>query len=256
MVANKWGEEAKEFDQVDDQSSWSKMETEGRAKKKIKKLQFATLGALVSYHMKFRPCIDLHAGCVKQIVGSTLRDEAGASPETNFSSEKSAKEFAHLYRRDRLTGGHVVMLGGGNQKAALDALAAYPQGMQIGGGVNVENAKGYIEAGASHVIVTSYVFRDGHVDFDRLKDLVELVGKDRLVVDLSCRKKPGSDGYYVVTDRWQKYTDFEITKINLERLADYCCEFLVHGVDVEGLRVGVMEDLVEKLGKWSPIPVT
>ena len=151
------------------------------------------------------------------------------------------------------------MLGPGNEAAAMASLTAFPGGMQVGGGINPSNARTYLDAGASHVIVTSWVFRQGQVDFERLKEMVSVVGKDKLVLDLSCRSKPGdgeSGRYYVVTDRWQKFTDVEITKENLDVLAAYCAEFLVHGVDVEGLRVGIIEDLVEKLGRWSPIPVT
>ncbi|CAK8996399.1 1-(5-phosphoribosyl)-5-[(5-phosphoribosylamino)methylideneamino] imidazole-4-carboxamide isomerase [Durusdinium trenchii] len=208
--------------------------------------------------MKFRPCIDLHEGCVKQIVGGTLTDDPDAPPTTNFSSDRSSDEFAELYRDCGLYGGHVIMLGKGNDQAALAALAAFKGGMQVGGGITPSNALKYLEAGASQVIVTSYVFREGKIDFERLEELFKVVGRDKLVLDLSCRKRSAgpNDAYYVVTDRWQKFTDFEITEENLVKLAKYCCEFLVHGVDVEGTRVGVMGDLVEKLGRWSPIPVT
>uniref|UniRef100_A0A7S0C7U2 1-(5-phosphoribosyl)-5-[(5-phosphoribosylamino)methylideneamino]imidazole-4-carboxamideisomerase n=1 Tax=Proboscia inermis TaxID=420281 RepID=A0A7S0C7U2_9STRA len=160
--------------------------------------------------------------------------------------------------RDGLTGGHVIMLGGGNTDAAKSALAAYPQGLQVGGGVNDTNAKDWIDAGASHVIVTSFVFRDGKVDMDRLSNLVSLVGKDRLVLDLSCRrhKNDPTGPYYVVTDRWQKYTDVAVNCETLQMLGGYCDEFLVHGVENEGKRCGILEDLVELLGKDSPISVT
>jgi len=191
-------------------------------------------------------------------VGSTLSDAADAAPTTNFASDRGAGEFARQYARDGLRGGHVIMLGGGNEDAAADALRAFPGGMQVGGGVNAANARKYLDLGASHIIVTSYVFRDGAIDFERLQELVDAIGADRIVLDLSCRTKAGGDPdrYFVVTDRWQKYTDFEVTEDNLKRLAAFCAEFLVHGVDVEGMRVGVMEDLVRKLGAWSPIPVT
>ena len=211
--------------------------------------------------MRFRPCIDLHNGVVKQIVGSTLRDPqtAGESeqPVENFSSSIPSAEYALKYKRDNLRGGHVVKLGPGNESAALEALRAYPGGLQIGGGINPTNAQKYLDAGASHVIVTSYVFKDGKIRLDNLKSLVEAVGKEHLVLDLSCRKRSSnqenvSDGassdYYVVTDRWQKFTDFKITKANLELLAQSCSEFLVHGVDVEGKQCGIMEELVEMLG--------
>jgi len=219
--------------------------------------------------MRFRPCIDLHNGIVKQIVGSTLTDksdneskDAAEEPVTNFETKKSSEEFARMYAEDNLPGGHVIMLGPNNTEAALAALRAYPEGMQVGGGITASNAGEYIAAGASHVIVTSWVFKDGNVAFDRLQTLLQLVGKEKLVLDLSCRKKTIEDGeepddkYYVVTDRWQKYTDFPITQENLYLLAQYCDEFLVHGVEVEGKRVGIMEDLVKMLGDWSPIKVT
>jgi phosphoribosylformimino-5-aminoimidazole carboxamide ribotide isomerase len=199
----------------------------------------------------FRPCIDLHEGKVKQIVGGTL-GEAGL--RTNFVSEKPAAWFAELYKRDGLAGGHVIQLGSGNEAEACSALAAFPGGLQIGGGINPQNARGWLDAGASHVIVTSWVFREGKVDWTRLDELVKAVGKSRLVLDLSCRKR-GED-YVVVTDRWQKFTELAITQQNLEKLAGCCAEFLVHAVDVEGLCRGIDRELVKKLGRWTPIPAT
>jgi phosphoribosylformimino-5-aminoimidazole carboxamide ribotide isomerase len=230
--------------------------------------------------MKFRPCIDLHAGVVKQIVGSTLKDviaipatEAGtdcaaeakdkgdaSSLSTNFSTERPAYEFAEMYKRDQLTGGHVIMLGPGNLEAAKSALQAYPGGLQVGGGINLDNALSWLEAGASHVIVTSFVFRDGTIDFDRLKKLVDLVGKERLVLDLSCRRRPEDNlelgPYFVVTDRWQNFTDVALDRETLHGLGQFCDEFLVHGVENEGKRCGILADLVELLGEHSPISVT
>lgn len=292
--------------------------------------------------MKFRPCIDIHQGIVKQIVGSTLVDAPGPAAssshvpksetiksqeekssqksedkeskehftsaattvegtasttataseasaiKTNFATDKPASEFARMYKEDGLYGGHVIMLGPGCEAAAKGALKEFPGGFHVGGGINPKNAKDYLDAGASHVIVTSYVFHDGKIDFDRLNELVKVVSKEKLILDLSCRRRiikkqddevdkeqsdskkikestngADNDGvsesdikYYVVTDRWQKFTDFEISKENLELLSNYCAEFLVHGVDVEGMRVGIIEDLVKKLGEWSPIPVT
>jgi phosphoribosylformimino-5-aminoimidazole carboxamide ribotide isomerase len=201
----------------------------------------------------FRPCIDLHEGKVKQIVGGTLSGSTDAL-STNFVSEKSSAEYAELYRRDGLRGGHVIMLGPGNEAAAREALAAYPGGLQVGGGVNVGNAAGWLEAGASHVIVTSWVFQAGKVDFERLAQLERVVGKRRLVLDLSCRRR--ADAYWVVTDRWQTFTDVQLSPATFERLAQTCAEFLVHAVDVEGLCRGIDVELVEKLGSWSPIPIT
>ena len=199
----------------------------------------------------FRPCIDLHEGQVKQIVGGTL-GEAGL--RTNFVSARPAAWFAELYRRDGLTGGHVIMLGPGNEAAARSALAAYPGGLHIGGGINAGNARDWLAAGASHVIVTSWVFREGRVDWDRLGELSRLVGPERLVVDLSCRRR--GDSYYVVTDRWQKFTESTVTAETLQQFSKYCGEFLVHAVDVEGLCQGIDRELVEKLGAWAPLPTT
>ena len=201
----------------------------------------------------FRPCIDLHEGRVKQIVGGTL----GEAPErlrTNFVSDHAAAWYANLYKRDGLKGGHVIMLGPGNEPEAQNALAAYPGGMQIGGGIKLENARGWLEAGASHVIVTSWVFRDGKVDWERLRQLADTIGKERLVIDLSCRKR-GED-YVVVTDRWQKFTETAITPENLKKFASYCDEFLVHAVDVEGLCAGIDTELVSILAADSPLPTT
>ncbi|KAI3857046.1 hypothetical protein MKX03_015418 [Papaver bracteatum] len=208
--------------------------------------------------VSFRPCIDIHKGKVKQIVGSTLRDtnEGASDMVTNFESDKSAGEFAKLYKMDGLTGGHVIMLGADplSQSAGIEALRAYPGGLQIGGGINSDNALSYLDEGASHVIVTSYVFNNGQMELERLKDLVRVVGKKRLVLDLSCRKKNGK--YAVVTDRWQKFSDLYVDRQTLDFLATYADEFLVHGVDVEGKRLGIDEELVSLLGQHAPIPVT
>jgi phosphoribosylformimino-5-aminoimidazole carboxamide ribotide isomerase len=201
----------------------------------------------------FRPCIDLHEGRVKQIVGGTLGDDP-ARLRTHFVSDRPAAWYAALYRRDGLKGGHVILLGPGNENAAREALAAYPGGLQLGGGVNAENARAWLDAGASHVIVTSWVFREGRLDWNRLRALVNAIGQPRLVLDLSCRRR-GAD-YFVVTDRWQKFTELTVTRETLERLAAWCAEFLIHAVDVEGLCRGVDLELVQKLAEWSPIPTT
>jgi len=201
----------------------------------------------------FRPCIDLHEGKVKQIVGGSLSDSGGRLL-TNFVSNKNAAWFAELYKRDGLRGGHIIMLGQGNDAEARAALQAYPGGLQIGGGVNLDNARDWLEAGASHVIVTSWVFREGKVDWDRLDQLVRAIGKNRLVIDLSCRMR--DENYFVVTDRWQKFTDVALSAETLKTFSQSCAEFLIHAVDVEGLCRGIDGALVEKLGGWSPIPVT
>jgi len=199
----------------------------------------------------FRPCIDLHEGKVKQIVGGTLND-AGA--RTNFVSEKSAASFAEIYRRDDLRGGHVILLGAGNEAAARSALAAFPSGLHIGGGINLSNATDWLDAGASHVIVTSWVFREGQVDWTRLDELVKKIGRGKLVLDLSCRQRDGK--YFVVTDRWQKFTELEVNTATLQKFSTYCAEFLIHAVDVEGLCRGIDRELVTLLGKSSLIPTT
>lgn len=201
----------------------------------------------------FRPCIDLHEGKVKQIVGGSLTGDP-TDLRTNFVSERPSRWYAEMYRRDGLSGGHVIMLGSGNEAAALEALAAYPGGLQVGGGIHLENAARFLDAGASHVIVTSWIFRQGQVDWERLAQLTAAIGKRRLVLDLSCRKK--GDDYFVVTDRWQKFTELQISPATLARLAEWCDEFLVHAADVEGLCRGVDLPLVQNLAQWSPLPTT
>jgi phosphoribosylformimino-5-aminoimidazole carboxamide ribotide isomerase len=201
----------------------------------------------------FRPCIDLHEGKVKQIVGGTWGEKPDRL-QTNFVSDRPAAWYAALYRRDGLIGGHVVMLGPGNEAEARSALQAYPGGLQIGGGIGASNAFAWLEAGASHIIVTSWVFREGRLERERLDELVRLVGKERLVLDLSCRRR--GDDYFVVTDRWQKFTMLALSQETLESLADSCAEFLIHAVDIEGLCRGIDHELVEKLGQWAPLPTT
>lgn len=214
--------------------------------------------------MRFRPCIDIHNGKVKQIVGGSLTDR-NDSAEENFVSEQTAAWYASLYRRDGLAGGHVILLNGADspyfeatRQQALKALETYPGGLQLGGGVTPENACSYLEAGASHVIVTSYVFQNGQIQYDNLKKMRNTVGKERLVLDLSCRKKPGEkeEAYFVVTDRWQNWTNVKVTPKLLEELSESCSEFLIHAVDVEGKASGVEQELVRMLGDWQGIPVT
>jgi len=204
--------------------------------------------------MRFRPCIDLHGGVVKQIVGSTLNDQTPEAVQTNFVAEKPSSWFADLYRGDNLTGGHIIMLGPGNEAAAEEALGAWPQGMQLGGGITLDNAAEWLDKGASHVIVTSYVFKNGRINMPRLERLVQAVGKKRLVLDLSCRKK--NNDYFIVTDRWQKFTEVVISERVLEELSSFCDEFLIHAADVEGKCAGIESDLVEKLAQWTPLPTT
>ena len=210
--------------------------------------------------MEFRPCIDIHNGKVKQIVGGSLKD-AGNMAQENFVSEQDAPFYAHMYKETGIRGGHIILLNAkdseyyeATKEQALMALAEYPGGLQVGGGITATNAREFLDAGASHVIVTSYVFRDGRVDYERLDELVATVGKERLVLDLSCRKRDSE--YYIVTDRWQKFTEEKVTLSLLSRLERYCDEFLIHAVDVEGKASGIEKELVKMLGKWGKIPVT
>lgn len=210
--------------------------------------------------MKFRPCIDIHNGKVKQIVGGSLSDEDNKTVE-NFISEQDAAFYAALYKKDNIRGGHIILLNPEGTDyyrqdcdQAKKALLEYPGGLQIGGGITADNAVSFLEAGASHVIVTSYVFKDGAIWYDNLDKLVKTAGKNRLVLDLSCRKKDGE--YYIVTDRWQKFTTVLVNPDTLNALAEYCDEFLVHAVDVEGKSSGIEEELVKLLGAWGKIPIT
>lgn len=210
--------------------------------------------------MKFRPCIDIHNGSVKQIVGGSLKD-AGNSAKENFVSEQDAAFFANLYRQEGLKGGHIILLNApdsefyaGTREQALRALEAYPGGMQVGGGITPENAETFLRAGASHVIVTSYVFSGGRIHYDRLRKMQETVGKEHLVLDLSCKKT--ERGYMVVTDRWQKQTQERVDAELLDRLADCCDEFLIHAVDVEGKAEGIETQLAALLGAWGKMTMT
>ncbi len=210
--------------------------------------------------MKFRPCIDIHNGKVKQIVGGSLIDD-GDQAEENFVSDMEASDFAKLYREKGLRGGHVILLNAKDSeyytedlRQAEAALGAYPGGLQAGGGITCDNARFFLEAGASHVIITSYVFADGRIRFDRLEKLCRLVGKEHIVLDLSCRKK--QDRYYIVTDRWQKFTEQALDEELMNCLSSYCDEFLVHGVSVEGTGSGIDAELVGILAGQEEIPVT
>jgi phosphoribosylformimino-5-aminoimidazole carboxamide ribotide isomerase len=203
---------------------------------------------------KFRPCIDLHQGQVKQIVGGSLRDD-GAGPTENFVSDRPAGWFAETFRADGLTGGHVIKLGPGNDAAAREALAAYPCALQIGGGIHEGNAVEWLEAGASHVIVTSALFdAEGKFLEETLRSLVGKIGREKLVIDLSCRRTV--EGWTVAMNRWQTLTELTVDHATLDRLAPFCDEFLIHAADVEGLCRGIDEELVELLGNWGKCPVT
>ena len=210
--------------------------------------------------MEFRPCIDIHNGRVKQIVGGSLKDK-GNQAEENFVSQMDGAFYANMYKKAGIRGGHIILLNPvtseyyeATRAQALLALHSYSGGLQLGGGITADNAARFIEAGASHVIVTSYVFNNGRIDYNNLEKLVDAVGKSHLVLDLSCRKK--DDSYYIVTDRWQKFTDEVITEELLDELSQYCDEFLIHAVDVEGKAGGIEKELVSLLGKWGKIPLT
>lgn len=210
--------------------------------------------------MEFRPCIDIHNGSVKQIVGGSLKDKNDEAVE-NYVSKQDAAFYARLYREYQIRNGHIIILNSvesayyeETKRQALDALLTYPGGLQVGGGMTPENAWEFLNAGASHVIVTSYVFRDGQIHYDHLHNLVKRIGRRHLVLDLSVRKREGR--YFIVTDRWQKYTKVELTAQVLDELSQYCDEFLVHAVDVEGKAKGIEKDLAALLGNWGKTPVT
>lgn len=207
----------------------------------------------------FRPCIDLHEGSVKQIVGGSLRDD-GSAPETNFVAREDAAWFAERYRADDLRDGHLIMLGPGNEEAAWHALAAFPGGLQVGGGIDLDSASAWLEGGASKVIVTSWLFVDDALSMERVDALSQRVGRDRLVIDLSCRRSESGDSggpsWRVATKRWQTVTRSELGRELFEQLAEKCCEFLVHAADVEGLCKGIDEELVALLGESCPVPCT
>ena len=197
--------------------------------------------------MEFRPCIDIHNGKVKQIVGGSLKDLDDQAQE-NFVSGQDAAFYARLYQKNNLKGGHIILLNASDspyyeatKRQALSALRAYPGGLQVGGGITADNASEYLEAGAAAVIVTSYVFREGRIDYDRLKKLVHTVGREHLVLDVSCKRV--EEKYFVVTDRWQQ-------------LSAYCGEFLIHAVDVEGKAQGIEQELVKSIGSYAGNPIT
>ncbi|EHK41137.1 uncharacterized protein TrAtP1_004553 [Trichoderma atroviride] len=204
---------------------------------------------------RFRPCIDLHAGQVKQIVGGTL-DSSSTALQTNHVSQHSAEYFARLYRDNELEGAHVIMLGGGNDVTAKEALKAWPGGLQVGGGINDKNAKEWIDAGAEKIIITSYLFPDGHFSQERLDAVLGALGGDtsKLVIDLSCRRQ--GHKWFVAMNKWQTLTDMEINQESIQSLEPYCSEFLIHAADNEGLQRGIDEQLVERLAGWCSIPVT
>lgn len=212
--------------------------------------------------MKFRPCIDIHNGTVKQIVGGSLQDQ-GNHAKDNFVSEYEASFYAEMYRKDGLTGGHIILLNSKDSEfyekdvwQAKEALHVFPKGLQIGGGIDLYNAESFLDMGASHVIVTSYVFQQGKIRQERLQALSKLVGKEHLVLDLSCRFMKEKNEYYIVTDRWQKITDQVFCEETLEELSAYCDEFLIHAVDVEGKASGVEKEVIRRLGNWQKSPVT
>ena len=210
--------------------------------------------------MQFRPCIDIHNGAVKQIVGGSLKDTNDHAKE-NFVSEYNAAFYAKMYQKLNLKGGHIILLNHkdsayfeSTRLQALEALRAYPKGMMLGGGIDAENAREYLEAGASHVIVTSYVFKNGEINLNNLQKLVSAVGKEHIVLDLSCRRINGE--YYIVTDRWQKATNVIFNRMTLDYFSEFCDEFLVHAVDVEGKSSGIEKEVAALLGDWAKLPIT
>lgn len=210
--------------------------------------------------MEFRPCIDIHNGSVKQIVGGSLKDKADYATE-NFVSRQDAAFYARLYKDSGIKGGHIILLNPSTSEfyektkaQAISALGTYRNGLQVGGGITPDNAQEFIDAGAQAVIVTSYVFKDGKINYDNLKKIYNAVGREHLVLDLSCRKKDGK--YYIVTDRWQKFTDEIVNEKMLDNLLEYCTEFLIHAVDAEGKANGIEDELVSILGNWGKIPIT
>lgn len=210
--------------------------------------------------MRFRPCIDIHNGSVKQIVGGSLSDKNNFAVD-NFVSEYDGAYYGKLYKSYGLSGGHIIILNpvgsefyNADLEQAYSALSAFEGGLQIGGGINDENAAKFLDKGASHVIVTSFVFKNGVVNFDNLNRLVKSIGKNRLVLDLSCRKNGRK--YYVVTDRWQKFTDIEMNSQTLEMFTKYCDEFLIHAVDTEGKAKGIEPQIAQTMGEYCEIPST
>ncbi|RKP13715.1 Phosphoribosylformimino-5-aminoimidazole carboxamide ribotide isomerase [Piptocephalis cylindrospora] len=202
----------------------------------------------------FRPCIDLHDGQVKQIVGGTLSETEPTTLKTNFTSSETPAYYADLYRKHNLTGGHVIKLGKGNEVAAKEAISAWPGGMQVGGGITIDNAQEWLDAGADKVIVTSWLFPEATFSLERLTQLSKAIGRDRLVVDLSCRRRENQ--WVVAMNKWQTLTNLSVTQETLALLGEHCSEFLIHAADVEGLCQGIDEDLVRCLGEWTTLPMT
>lgn len=202
---------------------------------------------------QFRPCIDLHEGNVKQIVGGSLSDR-GPGPQTHFVSDLGPSHFAALYRDDGLEGGHVIRLGAGNDEAAREALGTWPGGLQLGGGIQQDNAQEWLDAGAAKLIVTSCLFEGDELSLDKVRSFSRQVGAERMVIDLSCRRRDGE--WWVAANRWQTITRTPVDAETLERLSEYCSEFLIHAVDVEGLQRGIDEELVARLAEATPRPCT
>ena len=188
---------------------------------------------------------------MRQIVGSSLLKGA---PQINHTSDFDAAYFASLYREEGLSGGHVISLGDNNQKQAVAALGAYRGGLQYGGGVTAENAQKYLEAGASHVIATSYLMDNNRFCWERLEQLKKEVGQEHLVIDLSCRKTRA--GWVVASNRWQTLTKMTLTEKTILELQENCNEFLIHAADEEGKQSGMDEQLIKFLGQYCDIPTT
>ncbi|QRG39406.1 phosphoribosylformimino-5-aminoimidazole carboxamide ribotide isomerase [Candidozyma auris] len=214
---------------------------------------------------KFRGCIDIHAGQVKQIVGGTLtKDDVSPTDKAqeNFVSTKPSSYYAQLYREHNVEGCHVIKLGTNpaNNEAAQLALETWPNHLQVGGGITIDNADAWLNMGASHVIVTSWLFTknthdEWNLDMERLIKISNKIGKENLVVDLSCRRVIGDDdeiSWFVATNKWQTITKCKLSSELLDMLSEFCDEFLIHAADVEGLCKGIDAELVENLGEWCP----
>ena len=204
--------------------------------------------------MKFRPCIDLHEGKVKQIVGKTLTADAVDKPETNFISDHSAVYFADMFYRDGLTGGHVIMLGPNNEQAATEALQAFPNAFHIGGGVSLENAQFWLEKGAKAVIISSRLFNGTDFSMESLQAFTDLIGKDKIILDLSCRLVEGR--FRAMTNKWNTVTNLIVDEKKIDELSTHCAEFLIHAVEIEGTGSGPDWELLNMLARCESSIIT
>ena len=196
--------------------------------------------------MKFKPCIDLHHGKVKQIIGSTLNSK---EIKVNFTSNQNSSYFAQLYRKYQLSGAHIIMLGPNNEEACLQALKTWPGHLQVGGGITLANGEKWLKAGAQKLIFTSYLFPDKTLDLSRLQSLKKNYGRNKIVIDLSCSKTLADKGYYVFKNKWKEQTTFKLELASLQSIIPYTEEILIHAISVEGKNQGMDQDLVYQLKK-------